>query len=228
MRRGNKKASLSSSQDLFRGDTLDSRTDDSRNGNRKLTSRSRWGREGPPEEAYGRVTNPERFAPLHDAALEMIGRLEADFNVQRVEGYGLDEELESKRGLARPSVRLSPADPEAAPITVVFTDFPGLFVRFGRWKEELFPVCGCDACDETAESGIESLIEKVDWVTAHGFREAVQAPRGPFGRGSLEVEWGTPYLGRHWSRINRDLARRMSGGRRRLELDWKPWPRRRE
>ena len=127
-----------------------------------MASRSRWGDEGPPEEAYGRVTDPERFAPLHDAALEMIGRLEADFDVQRVEGYGLDEELESKRGLARPSVRLSPADPEAAPITVVFTDFPGLFVRFGRWKEELFPVCGCDACDETAESGIESLIEKVD------------------------------------------------------------------
>ena len=199
-----------------------------RNGNRKLTSRSRWGDEGPPEEAYGRVTNPERFRYLHDAALEIIAWLETDFDVERVEGYGLDEDLESKRDLARPSVKLGPTDPEAAPITVVFTDFPGLFMRFGRWTEEPFPDCGCDACDETAESAIESLTEKVDWVTANGFRETVQAPMVPFGHGSLEVEWGTPYLGRHWSRINRDLARRMSCGRRRLELDWKPWPLRRK
>ena len=194
--------------------------------NRKLTSRSRWGREGPPEEAYGRVTNPERFAPLHDAALESIDRLETDFDVDRVEGYGLDEELEGTRGLARPSVKLRPTDRDAAPITMVFSDFPGLFVRIGRWTNELLPVCGCDACDETAESAIESLTEKVDWVTANGFRETVQAPMAPFGHGSLEVEWGTPYLGRHWSRIDRKLARRMSGGRRRLVLDWKPWPRR--
>ena len=120
----------------FRGDTLDCGTDHHRNGNGNLTSRSRWGREGPPEDAYGRVTNPERFGPLHDAALEMIGRLEDGFEVERTEGYGLDEELESKRGLARPSIKLSPTDPEAAPVTVVFTDFPGLFVRFGRWYEE--------------------------------------------------------------------------------------------
>ena len=158
----------------------------------------------------------------------MIGRLEAEFEVERVEGYGLDEELEGERGLARPSVRLSPADPEAAPITVVFTDFPGLFVRYGRWEEESFPVCGCDACDETAESGIESLTEKVDWVTSHGFREAVQAPWWPLGgHGSQETEWGTPSIGRSWSRIDAKLARQMSGGRRRLVLDWKPWPRRR-
>ena len=193
-----------------------------------MTSRSRWGDEGPPEEAYGRVTNPQRFGPLHEAALEMVARLEGEFEAELAEGYGLDEDLESKRGLARPSVRLSPVDPEAAPITVVFTDFPGLFVRYGRWAEGLFPVCGCDACSETAESGIESLTEKVDLVTANGFREIVQAPWMPFGgHGSLETEWGTPYIGRSWSRIDGKLARQMSGGRRRLVLDWKPWTRRR-
>ncbi len=192
-----------------------------------MTSPSRWGREGPPEEAYGRVTNPERFAPLHDATLEMIGRLEAGFDVERAEGYGLDKELEGKRGLARPSVRLSPADPEAAPITVVFTDFPGLFVRFGRWAEEIFPVCGCDACGGTAEEEIERLTEKTHSLTISGLRETVEAPWWPFwGDGSLEAEWRGPSdYGRHWSRIDRDRARQMSGGRRRLVLDWKPWPR---
>ena len=27
----------------------------------------RWGIAGPPDEAYSRVTNPERFQPLHDS-----------------------------------------------------------------------------------------------------------------------------------------------------------------
>ena len=95
----------------------------------------------PPEEAYGRVTDAERFRPLHSATLQLMGRLEADFDVERVEGYGLDEELESRVGLARASVRLSPADPESAPITVVFSDFPGLRVRFGRWHiPSTFPI----------------------------------------------------------------------------------------
>lgn len=195
---------------------------------RTLTSRSRWGKEGPPEEAYGRVTNPERFAPLHDAALKTIGRLVTDFDVERAEGYGLDEELESKLGLARPSVRLTPTDPEAGPIMVVFTDFPGLFVRFGRWTEDLFPVCGCDACGGNAEGEIERLTESIYSLTTNGLRETVQAPWGLLGGdGSRESEWrGPSNYGRSWSRIDRKLARRMSGGRRRLVLDWKPWPRR--
>ena len=192
-----------------------------------MTSRSRWGEEGPPEEAYGRVTNPERFAPLHDAALEMIARLEADFDVERVEGYGLDEDMESKRGLARPSVKLNPTDPEAAPITVVFTDFPGLFVRFGRWTEEPFPVCGCDACGGTSEKEIERLTERIYSLTTNGLRETVQAPRGLFGGdGSLEAEWrGPSNYGRSWASMDRKTARRMAG-RRRLVLDWQPWRRR--
>ena len=81
--------------------------------------------EGPPEEAYGRVTNPERFLPLQSAAIEVLDGLEQTFDVRRVEGYGLDAELEGKRGTVRPSIQLTPADPKAAPITVVFTDFPG-------------------------------------------------------------------------------------------------------
>ena len=73
-----------------------------------MSSGNRWGGEEPPEEAYGRVTDAERFRTLHSATLEMIDRLEADFGVERVEGHGLDEELESRVGLARASVRLSP------------------------------------------------------------------------------------------------------------------------
>ena len=55
----------------------------------------RWGIEGPPLEAYSRITNPERFEPLHPAALAHIERLQKCFDVERVEGYVLDQELKA-------------------------------------------------------------------------------------------------------------------------------------
>ena len=61
----------------------------------------RWGIEGPPEEAYSRVTNPERFQPLHAAATELLDRLEREFGVERLEGHDADDELGKVR-LARP------------------------------------------------------------------------------------------------------------------------------
>jgi hypothetical protein len=66
-----------------------------------------WERYGPAPEAYSRVTNPERFRPLHTFMMDLIGRLEATFDVERLEGYGLDDELE-KGDLVRRSVRLVP------------------------------------------------------------------------------------------------------------------------
>ena len=142
-----------------------------------MTSGNTWGDGGPPEEAYGRITNPERFRPLHDAMLDMLDALEARFDVEREEGYGLDEHLES-RGLTRASVSLRPRDPEAAPVSVAFTDFPGLRIRFGRWYTDSFPGCGCDACDESAEGELERATEMIDTVTSGGFREAVvHSPR---------------------------------------------------
>lgn len=194
---------------------------------------SRWGPEGPPDEAYSRVTNPERFQPLHAAMLEIIGRLEQDYEVERADGFGLDEELERRQDLARPSVRLSPKDPGAAPIGVTFTNFPGLYLRLGRWYTEPFPDCGCDACDENAEGEIERLKYMVDDVTAGRFREGIRCPLISFiGSAWRETEFWSPDDGRpsisSFKRKPVDVlrAREMSGGLRRLDLHWKPWPRR--
>lgn len=193
----------------------------------------RWGPEGPPPEAYSRVTNPERFKPLHAAMLEIISRLENDFDVERTEGYGLDEELERNLDLDRPDIRLTPRNPEAAPITVAFSTFPSLHVRFGRWEIEPFPDCGCDACDESAEGEIERLNDMIDDVTAGRFYEGIEIPLISFmGSGWRETRFWSPDDGRASirsrgrSRLTGQRAREMSGGRRRLELDWKPWPRR--
>ena len=132
--------------------------------------------DSPEDPAYSRVTNAERFRPLHSAMLELLSWLENDSDVERSEGYGLDPELERGLEAARPHVRLNPGNPDAAPIAVVFSTFPGLNVRFGRWFREPFPSCGCDACDESAESEIERLNEMVDDVVAGRFRESIRRP----------------------------------------------------
>ena len=194
-----------------------------------MSGPSRWWPDGPPEEAYSRVTDAERFAPLHDAANEMIARLEADYDVERAEGWGLDDELAKGLTCARPTVKLSPADPDAAPITVVFSDFPGLHVRFGRWRTDLFPVCGCDACDESPDDLVQQLTMMVESVTSGEFQEVVERSAALLTLdGWLETEFrGPAWEGSREYIDDSSRLRRMLGGRRRLASDWKPWPRRR-
>jgi hypothetical protein len=186
-------------------------------------SMNRWGPEGPPPEAYSRVTNPERFRPLHSFVVGLISRLEADYDVERLDGYGLDDELE-RVDLVRPSVKLLPRDPGAAPIVVAFTAFPGLVVRVGRWHTDTFPSCGCDACDETADGEAARLTQMVDDVTAGRFREAIWVPL--VGDAWQESEFWSP-CGRSSSRttVDRSHARQVLAGSDCLRFEWRPWPR---
>jgi len=166
--------------------------------------------------------------------LEIMDRLESQFEVERTEGYGLDKKLERGVDLDRPSVRLTPRDPETAPIAVSFSTFPGLHVRFGRWYMEPFPVCGCDACDESAEGEIERLNDMIDALTAGRFRESIRRPLISFrGSGWVETRFWSADDTRSWrrsqsgARVDGPRVREMAGGRRRLDLDWKPLRRRR-
>jgi hypothetical protein len=75
----------------------------------RAMSEHRWGAAGPPLEAYSRVTNPERFASLHDRAAGWLHRLERDFETERREAYGLDPEF---------GARLQSVAPERSPPAV--------------------------------------------------------------------------------------------------------------
>jgi Family of unknown function (DUF6226) len=183
--------------------------------------RRRWGPEGPPKEAYGRVTNPERFRPLHAFADRLLERLEAQYDADREEGYGLDDELE--RNPTRPTVRLTPRSTDAAPLTVTFTTFPGLFVRLGHWVFEPLPACGCDACDESLDEEQRRLESMVDELTSGRLTESIKLGL-----------WGDAWLARgapetyEVSRVGRAKARALivrRGGRR--HFDYEPWPQRR-
>jgi hypothetical protein len=185
----------------------------------------RWGAEGPPPEAYSRVTNPKRFAPLHAAAEELLDRLEHEFDTGRTRGYGLDPELEEGFKLARPTVSLVPRDTDAAPIVVAFSAFPGLRVRFGRWHMAAFPTCGCDACDETAESEINRLSSLIDNVIAGRYRESLRITADRVA--SLRSEfWSVSERSAEQSQVDRASARLLLAARDRSSYDWRPWPRR--
>jgi hypothetical protein len=164
---------------------------------------------------------------LHDFALTLLDELHGSFEVERVERYGLEPELERRfRGLARPTIRLVPADQKAALVTFVFTAFPGLFVRAGHWYGAAVPSCGCDACSETAESETLRLREMVDDVVAGRFRERITLPL--IGPAWEEWElWSPRHRSGHRSRVERGRARAMVDEAGLSAVEWVGWPRRR-
>ena len=183
-----------------------------------------WSAGGPPDEAYSRVTEPERFRPLHDWTLELLARLDAEFEVEIAEWDGRDAELE-RSTLARPLVKLTPGGDSRAPIIIAFTTFPGLTIRFGRWYVERFPDCGCDACDEMPDENFDHLRRLVDCVVAGGFREAVYLTPGGDGRREREF-WSSEHSSIGSSGVSHPEADAMLGGESSLTIDWMPWHKR--
>ena len=106
-----------------------------------------------------------------------------------------------------------------------FSDFPGLRVRFGRWYVVPFPTCGCDACDETAESETERLRSLVDNMTAGRFREAIRVRAD--GTAWKESEfWSTGGRCPEELRLDQTRMRTLVDEGDRSSYEWGPWPRR--
>ncbi len=206
-------------------------------------SYDRWGDKGPPLEAYSRVTNPERFEPLVPAILSIANQLDETYDVERVEKLGIDQEIErSPFDAQRPTIRLTPRNRRAAPITIAFSSFPGIHARFGKWTTVTYPGCGCDACDETADSEIERLNDMIHNVTRGRFREAMGEPRiprqsrkwwaqenwAPNPRRSYEILQSTSNFRRgssRASRVNVDGIKNWWPFRKKVrEIEWEPWP----
>jgi Family of unknown function (DUF6226) len=186
----------------------------------------RWGAAGPPPEAYSRVTNPKRFASLHDSATGLLDRLEREFETERREACGLDLELEEDCNLVRPSIAVLPCEAGAAPITIAFSDFPGLRVRFGRWYVLAFPTCGCDACDETMESETERLTSLLDNMTAGRFREAIRVRADGTVWKESEFWFSGGRRCPEELRLDQTRTRKLLDGGDRSSYEWGPWPRR--
>jgi hypothetical protein len=189
----------------------------------------RWDHlDGPPEEACSVAGHPERFAPLHDVADALAAHL--------ITAYAVELATVGPQDLRGPAavdtvraVRLTPAAPDAAPLTLVWTGYPGVVVEAGALLTEHFPVCGCDACDDPLERVVEDLEETVGAVVTGALHEWVRGGRAgrDFWVGhTLSFPGGT-----------RSGEGRRSGPRAELLADrerlaalpdgrWQPWPRR--
>ncbi|WP_299954521.1 DUF6226 family protein [uncultured Modestobacter sp.] len=169
----------------------------------------RWGPDGPPPEAYSRVTDPQRYAGLHDVADRFVTVLAERYDVAVT-----DEPASGALGVR--AVRLHPRSGGGADLVVVHTEF-GVRLRAGRWVEESFPHCGCDACDEEAEDLAEELGDFVTDVVRGRLAEELTSG---FRKGTLAV--GRPRSAGNRS-LSRDDVRRLGPPGRH---EWSPWPER--
>ena len=166
----------------------------------------RWGPDGPPADAYERLTNLERFDPLARVADDVVAELLA--------AYDARAEPATLRG--KPGVRVVPA--AGAPLTLV-VDLPCVLVWSGLWTGGgAFPPCACDACDEDAASAEALLRDWVTEVTERGLTEelTVDPPRLAHA-----VDGASGWSLLSPAELARLAALAPPGLRR-----WPPWPRR--
>lgn len=117
----------------------------------------RWGGDSPPEEAYSRVSDLDRFAPLHVVSLALIDWLLSTFDVTVDRNPGVAADLLVPPTDVVHAVRITPRNPAAAPLTFVLTPFPGVILHAGALHDFPFPACGCDACDDDVADLLDGL-----------------------------------------------------------------------
>ena len=134
----------------------------------------RWGGGSPPTDTYSVDTHPERFAPLHVVADALIHHLQHEYIVQVSDDLSCAADLlRPGRGAVR-AVRIIPAVKDAAAMTFVFTDYPGFVVHAGLMHDFPYPVCGCEACDETWDAAADDLERTVLAVASGRYREEIR------------------------------------------------------
>jgi hypothetical protein len=169
---------------------------------------------------YSRVTDPGRYAVLHETAEKLLDDLAARYTVERRE---TKEPLSPTSEPVR-TVRLIPHTPAAAPLAVSFTDFPGIVLRFGRWYEEPLPACGCDACDEHPDHLVTELVTQVDALIEGGLWERVR--RGVSGSWFETRLIGDGVKAAREGLLSARAARNARRGGFAAAVQWAPWPRR--
>lgn len=174
----------------------------------------------PPDEAYGRVTNPGRYRALHDAALAEAARLAATYEVVRTDGICPREgEFLSDA----PTIVLAP-EGGGAPITITLTSFPGVELRAGHAYELSLPYCGCDACDEPPDELIEHLQETLGDIVSGGLTETRRRRRFRADERSIRLDH---HDRSGWSERTGTIGATKAGDDLPLGTTrWPPWKRR--
>jgi hypothetical protein len=146
------------------------------------------------------------------------------YEVDREEGVGLAPDIE----LAQPScgtIALRPCNTDAAPIVLVFTSFPGIRLRAGRWHMAAFPTCGCNACDEQLDDESRRLMWLLNSVVSGRFKEAIERPSAEEAWLVAEL-WSKATQGSQRRRLSAAEADRLLAGRADAIVEWTAWARR--
>jgi len=161
----------------------------------------------PDPDSYGRVTNPERYAPLHEFAQSALDDVLArdDAGAEPVDG-------QLRRGRL---VRVCPRSGGGGCIAFEVTPFPGVRLHVGRWHTYHFPRCGCDACDEQLAELEDEMTDLIDAFVGGRFTEFLDG-------GRLGHSWSSRSGSRRgWSELPASDARRDQPAE---YIEWPAWP----
>ena len=189
---------------------------------------SRWDDGSPPADSYSVDTHPERFAPVHTVAEALLAYLRNEYEVEVTDDMSCAADLLRPHAGVLRAVRITPAADDAAALTFVFTDYPGIIVHAGLLHDFSYPNCGCDACDETWNSVSDDLVETVRAVVSGHYREYVRnADPSPWIGFDLGGPAGTAVRGGGGAGFKD--ADRLTAATSMLEVlpngRWGPWPR---
>jgi hypothetical protein len=186
---------------------------------------NRWPADGPPVDSYGVESNLERFAPLHSVADALIAYLRREYQVTISEDAAHGEDLLIARDDIARAIRVTPARTDAAPLTFVFTRYPGVIIHAGALHDFPFPECGCDACDETAESQADQMERLVLAVVAGGYRERYPVGRRRWNSYALTAADGSGSESGEGDATGIPERRLQNGAERlgSLPNGWQPW-----
>ncbi|PPH07265.1 hypothetical protein C5C86_09055 [Rathayibacter sp. AY1E4] len=190
---------------------------------------TRWLGESPPDESYSVTSDLERFQPLHTVADALLEHLERTYDVTVEDDPALASRDEAEISWAARAVRVTPRAVDAAPLTIVWTVFPGVLLHAGALHRFNYPVCGCDACDDEWTALADDLERSVFDVVAGRYEESIAAGKDGIivgyriGSGS-ELGWSSGYskdVGVH-HRIGHD-GQQLAAPFSRV---WEAWPER--
>ena len=160
----------------------------------------------PDPDAYGRVTNPERYAPLHQFAQSKLDAVLSRYDAVAEPGDG---QLRPER-----LVRVCPRDGGGC-FALELTPFPGVRLHVGRWHTYHFPRCGCDACDEQLADLEKEMTTLIDAFVGGRFTEYVDG-------GRLGHSWSSRTGSTNgWTELPESDPRRYQPPER---IDWAAWP----
>jgi hypothetical protein len=190
----------------------------------------RWGTDSPPDDSYSVTSHLERFAPLHNVAAALITYLDTTYDVAVTEDAAFARDIHHTRHDVIRAVRVTPSTPDAASLTFVFTSFPSVIVHAGLLQDFLYPVCGCDACDETWERSADDLEWQTLAVAAGRYEERIADGAELDVTMSLEAADGSARIGGESRRVDfaADRVEVATGRLRELGGAWAPWALRRD